>query len=577
MGTIYINDLNTQKRNEEESESIMEMNSESNDSSDQDVNEASNFSPYMDNFLNDFEGRIIKKRSSSIGYIKVSEVLGGLARLYERVRSVVEYKGEHVLRRNAIERMLKRLVWEQGSVRETIDERRVAGSLIRELIWARYLPNDSVEKEKIDELQKVIEKYIYFLKNLDNISEHVSRSKARSWIWGIASSEIEDVLDPSNRDLYVRLMFEWFTDRFKWTDKELSDHDRNTQIFLAIHRAHAKSDEPIMRYNLLLMEIPDWVNATRENLNNFVINFPKIYDEIENHLEYKGRLTLYRVIQKHSAAFDIFREIANELKMDLRNVMADKKEFNEHVREVCSVKYAQIRKKVNTGIVRSIIYIFISKVVFAMIIEIPYEIYMYNDVRYIPLSINIIFPPIMMWIIGMSTRIPGAKNTESIISRLGTVIYPDQGKVSQNFSVVGTSRNSALSSVFAFLYFLLFLLVFGGISYILTLINFSLSGVIVFFFFLSLVMLFAFRVRFHAVQLRIDSENESFFSHLTSYLTLPFLNFGIFLSSGLSKLNFLSVILDFIIEAPLKSIIEIFEEWTSFIKEKKEEVIERPE
>ncbi len=39
----------------------------------------------------------------------------------------------------------------------------------------------------------------------------------------------------------------------------------------------------------------------------------------------------------------------------------------------------------------------------------------------------------------------------------------------------------------------------------------------------------------------------------------------------------MTVILDFIIEAPLKSIIGVFEEWTSFIKEKKEEIVEQPD
>ncbi|EKD63982.1 MAG: hypothetical protein ACD_51C00113G0002, partial [uncultured bacterium] len=44
--------------------------------------------------------------------IRVSEVLGTIAHIYERIRNIVEYKGEHVLRRNAIERILRRLLWE---------------------------------------------------------------------------------------------------------------------------------------------------------------------------------------------------------------------------------------------------------------------------------------------------------------------------------------------------------------------------------------------------------------------------------------------------------------------------------
>jgi hypothetical protein len=541
------------------------------------ITKSGKFSPYIENFLKKFEEEHVAAKSSSLGKIKVSEVLGGLARLYERVRTVVEYKGDHVIRRNAIERMLKRLVWEQGNIRDSIDEKRVAESLIRELIWARYLPNDSVEKDKVEEVRVVIEKYIYFLRNLDSITGNISASDVRSFIWGVASSEIEDLLDPSNRELYVNLMFDWYTDRFNWIDTEISEHDKSIQIYLAIHRAHAKSDEPIMRYNLLLKEIPDWKEMNREKLNKFIVNFPKIYDEIEGHLNYKGGLTLYRRIQRYSAAFDIFREVASQEKLNLRKLLGDEKAFENKIREICEVKYAQIRKKVNTGIVRSIVYIFITKITFAMLIEIPYEIYMYNEVRYLPLSINIMFPPFMMWVIGMSTRVPGAKNTESIIERLQTVVYPTKRSAAMNFSVMASSRKSSLSTVFSLIYLSMFLLVFGGIATILNQIGFSLSGLIIFFFFLSLVMLFAFKVRFHAVSLNVNAEEDNFVSHLISYLTLPFLNFGFYLSRGLAKINFFSIILDFIIEAPLKSIIEIFEEWTSFIREKKEEVIERPE
>ena len=88
--------------------------------------------------------------------IKVSDVLGSIAHLYEKIRNVVEYKGEHVLRRNAIERILKRLLWE----RSHHDTDHLSQVLIRELIWARYLPNDTVPKTKIKDISKVIKKYL---------------------------------------------------------------------------------------------------------------------------------------------------------------------------------------------------------------------------------------------------------------------------------------------------------------------------------------------------------------------------------------------------------------------------------
>jgi hypothetical protein len=55
-------------------------------------------------------------------------------------------------------------------------------------------------------------------------------------------------------------------------------------------------------------------------------------------------------------------------------------------------------------------------------------------------------------------------------------------------------------------------------------------------------------------------------------LTLPFIRLGRFLSLNFSKVNIFVFILDFIIEAPLKIVLQAIEEWLAFFKEKKEDI-----
>ncbi len=540
------------------------------------INEAA-LSEYTSKFLRLYKQNLSQVENSIGPTIQVSAVLGKLARLYERIRTIVEYKGEHVLRRNAIERIIKRLIWEQGSVRQDIDTKKVAETLIKELIWAHYLPNNSLPLKNISVLQTILEKYLYLLRNIDNLPPGVAISKVRTWFWGVASSEVEDILDPSYRELYVQLMYDWFNDFYNWKDNEISEHDKNIQIYLAIHRAYMKSDEAIMRYHLLLLEFPDWREADKIEVNKLIVIFPKIYQEIESHLNFYGRLALYRKIQRNSAAFDIFHEIATSEKFELEKLVEDKELFEENVRDVCESKYRQINKRVNTGIVRSIIYIFLTKVLIAMIIEIPYELVFLQDIRSLPLTINILIPPILMWLIGLSIKVPGAKNTELIIQKLQSVVYNTSDLSKTDFSILKSQKKSNFAKIFGIFYAILFILVFGGVTYVLALLNFTIFSTLIFFMFLSAVLLFAFRIRYHANQLRVESGDESFWGHIVSYLTLPFLNFGFYLSRGLAKINFLTIILDFLIEIPLKNVIEIFEEWTSFLREKREEVIEIPE
>jgi len=372
-------------------------------------------------------------------------------------------------------------------------------------------------------------------------------------------------------------MYEWFLSYFEWQDTDIPDDEKNLQIYLAIHRSYPKSDEPIMRFHLLQRKFPGWQNAGKEAVDDFIQRFGVIYQEIEDELDFKGRYTLYRKIQRHAAAFEIFHAIAAKEESNIRNLLLEESKFEKKVRLVCEENYSQIGKRVNTGIVRSIIYIFITKVLLALILEVPYEVIRFGDVRYIPLSLNIMFPPLAMWIIGFSIKIPGEKNTGAVISRLKSVIYANEAGSKVVFSLARSGTRTTLVRIFSLIYAAIFILVFGGITYLLWLIHFTLLGILIFFAFLSLVLLFAFRVRFNADRLKVEAEEEGLLEHLFSYLSLPFLNFGFYLSKALSKLNFLTIILDFLIEAPIKSIIEIFEEWTSFIRQKKEEVVEVPE
>lgn len=530
---------------------------------------------YIASFLKSFEKASKKSGDEFSANVNVSDVLGGLARCYERIRTTVEYKGEHLLRRNAIERILKRIIGTTDRSYTKDIYQKKAASLVKELIWAKYIPNNEISTSKVEVVATTIEKYEKILTGLDSLPDKLSSTKAKSWILGVASSEIEDVLDPSHRDLFVTLMFEWLKEHSNWSDKGVSDHEKNTQMFLAIHRAYPKSDDATLRYYLLLQELPNWNTANDELIRKFTLDFPKIYSEIEKHLDYPGKLYLYRKIIRFCAPFEILRQVVLKNKHESQQLLRDETLLSEQVREVCDNNYKQISKRVNTGIVRSIIYIFLTKVFLAFLMEVPYEVYRYGDIRYIPLSINIIFPPIMMFLIGLSIKTPGVKNTELINERIGSIVY----KAKKQKTVVNFNAGSVgtFAKIFASIYGVLFLVVFGGISLILFEIGYSLFGVIVFFFFLSLVLLFAYRVRYHAQVLKIEAEKEGILSHLASYLMLPFLNLGFFLSRGLAQINFFTVLLDLLIEAPLKSMIELFEEWIGFMKEKRQEVIEVPE
>jgi hypothetical protein len=527
----------------------------------------------LETFLKWREKHDLKRFAGEASTIRVSEVLGSIAHLYEKIRNIIEYKGEFVLRRNAIERIQRRLLWERMSA----DTSRIAQLLIRELIWARYLPNDAVPKRKVAEVAAIINKYLYFLGKMAARGHAISDSSLKSWIWGVASCEIEEALDPSNREPFVTLMYSWFTTHFTWENDNLSDHEKETQIYLAVHRGLTKSDDQIMRYHLLLKEFPTWVRADATVVDQLVERFNQLYQEIEKHLVFVDRLGLYRLVQRQVAPFEVLRQLVEQEGGKVREVLVSPETLEQKVREICQIRYSQIQKKVNRGILRSILYIFATKVLLALLIEIPYELYVLGTLTFLPLGINVVVPPTLMFLIGLTIKAPGEENTQRILNKLKSIVYENATPAPTVFSLAKARRGSFMANVFAVVYLILFLVVFGLITYGLYLLHFSIVGMAIFFIFISLVMLFGYRVRFTAQELKVTSDRESVFGYLFNNITLPFLSTGVYLSKGLARINFLTVILDFLIEAPLKTIIEVVEEWTSFIREKREEVVEVPQ
>ena len=82
----------------------------------------------------------LKKSGGSGETIKTSAAASTLAVVYEAARNAVEFRSDHLIRQAAIVRILRRRLF-LGQKSESL-----APILIRELIWARYLKDDSVEK-----------------------------------------------------------------------------------------------------------------------------------------------------------------------------------------------------------------------------------------------------------------------------------------------------------------------------------------------------------------------------------------------------------------------------------------------
>ena len=111
-------------------------------------------SPYLDSLLKSLiEARINRVRRSGEP-IEVSDTVSFLAFLYEKLRNAVEFSEEHLIRRIAITRILKRRL----SIKPTGEGE--GENLIRELLWGRYIKRDYGTTIQAQQAQKIIDTYL---------------------------------------------------------------------------------------------------------------------------------------------------------------------------------------------------------------------------------------------------------------------------------------------------------------------------------------------------------------------------------------------------------------------------------
>lgn len=125
---------------------------------------------------------------------------------------------------------------------------------------------------------------------------------------------------------------------------------------------------------------------------------------------------------------------------------------------------------------------------------------------------------------------------------------------------------------FSIFYLFTFIATFGLFYEALTLLHFNIISQLIFYFFVSMVTFFGYRVRQTAKEYQVY-EKDHFLRPLGDFFFMPVLSVGKFLSSNVSKLNFLTVVFDFLIEAPFKLLVEVVEEWVKFVKQKREEIV----
>lgn len=521
-------------------------------------------SPLVNALLDIYQKRTETTHFSEQQTLRVSKTVSFFAFLYEKARNAIEYREEHLIRRAAIERILKRRLLFNNS------GQAIAEALIRELLWARYLKNSTVPESRIDSTQKIIDKYLFLRRQLIPGRTIKEQKVLEQFILELLTCEVEEVLAPApQREAFNNFVYHSIVSQVTLFGKKI-ESEKNILVYIAVEQGFAKSDTPLIRYHLVKILLPELIGANIECVHASLPYFMEVYKHIEATLKNPFLEKLRRFIKRNAAPYLILRDLIEAYPKEINNILRSRDLLRYKVDEMCRKRYAETKAKLTRAGVRSVIYIFLTKMVFALLLEIPVDRYLEQRIDYVPLTINIIVPPFLMFLVVALTSIPGEENTKRVLEKLSLIINKESRFEKTVIKTRVVPRRPLLTFGFSILYLLAFLLSFGLIFFTLSAIKFNIVSQLIFIFFASMILFFGYRIRQTAKEYLLV-EKESIFSPIVDFFMLPILSVGKWLSNEISRLNIFIFIFDFIIEAPFKAIFEIGEEWINFVKTKKEE------
>lgn len=534
-----------------------------------DLNQEIVLSSYT-NALVDSLSKIKKKViPHEVSRIQVSQTVSFVAILYEKVRNAVEFRDEHLIRRAAIERILKRRILINP------DAHGEGENLIRELLWARYLPNNSITEEDVNKIQSIINKYLELKSKVVHGRPTEIRVQLSRFITDLMTCEVEEELNQevaAQRAAYLFYFYQVLKNKAEI--KEISESEKDAYFYVGSEIALNRSDISYIRYHLFKLLHGSLHTLSPADFEIVCHKFVEIYHRVDRTINNPFANKILKFIKKQVPPFLILWEILNRYPAELNKILTSKDDLWQKVESICREKYQQTSQKLQRGAIRSVIYIFLTKMVFVIGLEFPLSRFFYGEVTMGPIITNTIFPPFLMGLLVSFVGIPSETNTKKIFERIVDILNKDPSfEKSKSLVAKKPKPKGTVTSIGLTLFYLLtFGVTFGGLYEILDYFNFNIISKSIFVFFVSLITFFAYRIRQISKEYSLE-EKDSALTPVFDFFIIPVFSLGKFLSTGIAKFNVFVVFFDFLIEAPFKLIFNIVEEWINFVKARKEEIM----
>ncbi|MFH1894857.1 MAG: hypothetical protein ABH813_03085, partial [Patescibacteria group bacterium] len=512
------------------------------------------------------------QKKEDVATIHVDEVASQVAAIYEKIRGIIDWREEHLLRRGAIERILKRRLFLR------IDEKVEARSFILELIRAGHFPNDKVEELKIEIVQEALDKYIFIVENSPQPKNEKNKIQLQNWLSTIAACEVEEILDPPRKErILIDYMAGIMKDRITLKNN-LPEEEKNIQIYIAVQKALFKLDAPIITYHLLKRQFEAWRFLKKSesgsgSLEKITENIYSVWKDIDKKINHPLAEKFYRICERYDTPYMILGDILSQDPSGAYEKLNNPEALENDIKKFYQIKLKQQKSRVSRAAAYSTISIFVTKIFIAFLLEylIIDKAILHQQPSWQTLGINIAIPPLLMLILVLSIRPPKKGNLEKVIVETMKITYEKERK--DTYLIKSSyKKNPVMKVIISILFLITFLFTFWLFWILLDEINFTWPSKIVFVVFLSLIAFAGTKIKERAKELSIEEEKGGFFGFIIDWASLPFIQVGKWLSGQWTKYNTVLVFLTTLIDLPFQVLIEFLEQWRYFVKEKKEEI-----
>lgn len=495
--------------------------------------------------------------------IHVPTVGSTLTTAYEQLRNASEYAEDELLQQRAIRRYFNRVL----SFHTKVPTKTLAEELITELTQAEYLSNDYTTKSDVKAIsQHITQYYGAYWDYADSEHNLTKRHEFQKWTLDILAVKSEQVLQSHIRQLlFAHFAITYLQDKVTLKkllrDKEhIEEADFPIILYTAIHRSILKSDMMTIRSAL--------VDSFRIDVDDHA-SFMAFNSRLDYLFQTKTVAYATRIIGKNGAALrfiytGLFSESAPVTIQSLKSPETLEHALRSHVEH----EYIMLNKRLDKGILRSIVFLLITKSIVGIAVEVPYDILIYGSIIWIPLLINLFFPSIFIAFSRLTLTTPNARNTNAVVNQILGILFAGE----QDAPAVKLPKEST-SVGFSTAYALMFLIMFAGLSYILYLLEFNIIQGIIFFVFLSTASFLSFRLSRQIHELEAVNASQSSLSLFRDVIYMPFIYVGQQISYRYSQVNIVAMVLDILIELPLKTILRLIRQWMQFLNAKKDELI----